>query len=80
MLALDPPRRLLYVASESGVLTTITTTAPAGRVTGRDMLGDNAHVVAVDPTTGESYFPLRTGPHGRPELLIETPNRLATGS
>jgi hypothetical protein len=80
VLALDPPRRLLYVASESGVLTTITTTAPAGRVTGRDMLGDNAHVVAVDPTTGESYFPLRTGPHSRPELLIEAPKRLAAGS
>jgi hypothetical protein len=73
VLALDPPRRLLYVASESGILTTINTTTRAGRVTGRDMLGDNAHIVAVDPSTGEAYFPLRTGPRGRPELLIETP-------
>jgi len=73
VLALDPPRRLLYVASESGILTTINTTTRAGRVTGRDMLGDNAHIVAVDPSTGEAYLPLRTGPRGRPELLIETP-------
>ena len=80
VLALDPPRRLLYVASESGVVTTINTTTPAGRVTGRDMLGDNAHIVAVDPTTGEAYFPLRTGPRGIPELLIEGPTRLAAGS
>jgi len=80
VLALDPPRRLLYVASESGVLTTITTAAPAGRVTGRDMLGDNAHIVAVDPTTGEAYFPMRTGPRGMPELLIEAPTALAAGS
>jgi DNA-binding beta-propeller fold protein YncE len=80
VLALDPPRRLLYVASESGVVTTINTTAPAGRVTGRGMLGNNAHVVAVDSTTDEAYFPLRTGPLGRPELLIEAPTRLADGS
>jgi len=80
VLALDPPRRLLYVASESGVLTTITTAAPAGRVTGRDMLGDNAHIVAVDPTTGAAYFPMRTGPRGMPELLIEAPTALAAGS
>jgi DNA-binding beta-propeller fold protein YncE len=80
VLALDPPRRLLYVASESGVVTTITTSAPAGRVTGRDTLGDNAHIVAVDPTTGEAYFPLRTGPGGVPELLVEAPTAWAAGS
>jgi len=80
VLALDTPRRLLYVASESGVVTTITTAAPTGRVTGRDMLGDNAHIVAVDPTNGEAYFPMRTGPRGIPELLIEAPTRLAAGS
>jgi DNA-binding beta-propeller fold protein YncE len=80
VLALDPPRHLLYVASEAGVVTTINTTTQTGRLTGRDLLGDNAHVVAVDPTTGEAYFPLRTGPRGLPELLIEAPTQLAGGS
>jgi DNA-binding beta-propeller fold protein YncE len=80
VLALDQPRQLLYVASESGVVTTINTGTPTGRLTGRDMLGDNAHVVAVDPTTGESYFPLRTGPRGIPGLLIEAPTQFAAGS
>lgn len=73
VLALDPARHLLYVAAESGVLTTIDTTPTGGRVTGRAALGDNAHVVVVDPTTGAAYFPLPSGPHGTPTLLITTP-------
>lgn len=80
VLALDASRGLLYVASESGVVTILATQTPAGRVTGRAVLGDNAHVVAVDPTTGETYFPMRTGPDGAPELRIETPTALAGGS
>jgi len=80
VLALDQSRQLLYVASESGVVTIIATATPTVRVTGRDMLGENAHVVAVDPTTGEAYFPLRTGPGGVPELLVEAPTALAGGS
>lgn len=74
VLALDPVRHLLYVAAESGVVTTIDTAAPAGRVTGRAWLGGNAHVVAVDPSTGEAYFPLPTGRNGRPELLVTSPS------
>lgn len=77
VLALDLTRRLLYVAAESGVVTLIDTTAtdraPGGRVLGRDRLADNAHVVAVDPTTGIAYFPLRSGLHGHPVLLLTTP-------
>jgi len=71
--ALDPARHLLYVAAESGVLTTIDTTPTGGRVTGRATLGDNAHVVVVDPTTGAAYFPLPHGRHDTPELLITQP-------
>lgn len=74
VLALDPVRHLLYVAAESGVVTTVDTAAPAGRVTGRAWLGGNAHVVAVDPSTGDAYFPLPTGRNGRPGLLITTPS------
>lgn len=74
VLALDPVRHLLYVAAESGVVTTVDTAAPAGRVTGRAWLGGDAHVVAVDPTTGEAYFPLMAGRKGKPELLVTLPS------
>lgn len=80
VLALDASRGLLYVASESGVVTILTTQPPAGRVTGRAFLGENAHVVTVDSTTGETYFPMRTGPGGVPELRVETPTAQAGGS
>jgi hypothetical protein len=73
VLALDPPHHVLYVTAESGVLTTIDTAAPAAQVTGRAEMGDNAHVVAVDPSTGLAYFPLPSGAHGTPELRIMTP-------
>ncbi|MGH9089267.1 MAG: YncE family protein [Acidimicrobiales bacterium] len=78
VLALDPARHLLYVAAESGVVTTVDTATPAGRVTGRAWLGDNAHVVAVDPITGKAYFPLLSGRNGKPELLVTTPIRART--
>jgi DNA-binding beta-propeller fold protein YncE len=69
VLALDPTRRLLYVAAESGIVTTLDIhTAPA-RVTGRAFLGDNAHVVAVDATSGLAFFPLLND-NGPPTLLI----------
>jgi len=72
VLAVDPPRQLLYVAAESGVLTTIDTRTPAGTITGRASLASGAHVVAVNPLAGEAYFPLPTVLHGRPGLLITT--------
>jgi DNA-binding beta-propeller fold protein YncE len=73
VLAVDPVRGILYVAAESGVLTTLNIqTKPAG-VTGRAQLGDNAHVVAVDPTNGHAYFPVLNS-HGQPTLLITEPN------
>lgn len=74
VLALDRARHLLYVAAESGVVTMVDTAAPAGRVIGRAWLGGDAHVVAVDPFTGEAYFPLPAGRHGEPELLITSPS------
>lgn len=73
VLALDPVRHLLYVAAESGVVTMVNTAAPAVRVIRRAWLGGDAHVVAVDPKTGEAYFPLPTGRHGKPDLLITSP-------
>jgi DNA-binding beta-propeller fold protein YncE len=73
VLAVDPARRLLYVAAESGDLTTVDLRPAAGRVTGRAHLADNAHVVAVDPATGRGYFPVPDTGAGHPGLLITTP-------
>jgi DNA-binding beta-propeller fold protein YncE len=73
VLAADPARGLLYVAAESGDVTTVDTRPAAGRVTGRAHLADNAHVVAVDPTTGRAYFPLPDTGAGHPGLLITAP-------
>jgi DNA-binding beta-propeller fold protein YncE len=73
VLAADPGRRLLYVAAESGDVTTVDIRPPAGRVTGRAHLADNAHVVAVDPTTGRAYFPVPDAGAGHPGLLITVP-------
>jgi hypothetical protein len=39
-------------------------------VTGSGDLADGAHVVAVDPGTHRSYFPIASGSGGQPELLI----------
>jgi len=62
------------VAAESGVVTTIDISPAAGRVTGRACLADNAHVVAVDPSTGRAYFPIRDAGHGHPGLIVTVPN------
>jgi hypothetical protein len=73
VLAADPDRGLLYVAAESGVLTSIDLRPSAGRVIGRAHLADDAHVVAVDLRTGRAYFPVPDAGNGRPGLLITTP-------
>lgn len=73
VLAVDESRGLLYVAAESGVVTTVDISTPAGRVTGRAHLADNAHVVAVDPSTGRAYFPLQDAGDGSPRLLVTEP-------
>ncbi len=73
VLAADATRGLLYVAAESGDVTTVDTHPGAGRVTGRAHLADNAHVVAVDQATGRAYFPVPDSGAGHPGLLITTP-------
>ena len=73
VLAADPDRGLLYVAAESGEVTTVDIRPAAGRVTGRAHLADGAHVVAVDRTTGRAYFPVPDAGDGRPGLLITEP-------
>jgi hypothetical protein len=44
------------------------------RVAGSDHLADGAHVVAVDPATHHSYYPIPSGSGGHPVLLERAPN------
>jgi DNA-binding beta-propeller fold protein YncE len=73
VLAADPDRGLLYVAAESGVVTTVDLGPPAPQVTGRARLAEGAHVVVVDRSTGRAYFPIPDVGEGRPGLLITEP-------
>lgn len=69
VLAYDPVAHRLYVAAESGWVTTLDNHQRQLTLTHREHLGEGAHVVAVDPTTGHSYYPLPSGPGGTPTLL-----------
>jgi YVTN family beta-propeller protein len=62
----------LYVAAESGIVSVFK--AESGQVSkvGEETVGPNAHVVAVDPGTHRSYFPLKSV-GGRPVLRIMSP-------
>jgi DNA-binding beta-propeller fold protein YncE len=73
VLAFDPSDGRLYVAAESGWLTVLDEHDRRLAVAGRAHLADGAHVVAVDPTSHRSFYPV---PHGRgsaPALLSFAP-------
>lgn len=72
VLAYDPGYRLLYVASESGVVSMFSATAAGLRELGRAKLAARAHTVAVDPATHRVYFPLEDE-GGMPVLRIMQP-------
>ena len=74
VLAFDPGMHRLYVAGEKGVVSVFA--ADNGSVTklGEGFLGDNAHVVAVDPRSHRAYFPLKDV-GGHPVLRIMQPDR-----
>ena len=74
MLAYDSAAHRLYVAAESGKLTTLDLRGHDVAVSGSGHLADNAHVVAVDPTTHRSYYPVAAGTGGRPALLEREPS------
>jgi DNA-binding beta-propeller fold protein YncE len=73
VLAFDPAAQRLYVAAESGWLSILTESDRHLTVTGSSHLADGAHVVAVDPGTHRSYFPVPSGANGRPVLLLYDP-------
>ena len=73
VLAYDPAASRLYVAAESGDLTILDNHAGHLTVTGRAHLADGAHVVAVNPGTHDSYYPIPDAPGGHPALLTYQP-------
>jgi DNA-binding beta-propeller fold protein YncE len=75
VLAYDPAQHRLYVAAESGWITTGDIRSRHLTVTGRAHLADGAHVVAVDPITHRSYYPIPHGATGHPALMTYEPLR-----
>ncbi|MES1247728.1 MAG: hypothetical protein ABUS54_08650, partial [Actinomycetota bacterium] len=73
VLAYDPGLRRLYVSAESGVVAVLVETGRTARLLGRAYLAPEAHTVAVDPSTHLVYFPLQSGSHGGPQLLVLRP-------
>ena len=59
VLAFDPSRHRLYVASESGVVSVFGVNGVDVRKLWQGYVGDDAHSVAVDPNTGLLYLPIR---------------------
>jgi DNA-binding beta-propeller fold protein YncE len=69
VMALDPQRKLLYVAGERGVLSLFQIGDHGLKKLGEGFVGENAHTVSVDPETGLVYLPLRNV-NGHPALRI----------
>jgi len=72
VLAFDHGRKLLYVASESGVVSLFNVESANVTKRGEGLLGPHAHVVAVDPDTHYAYFPLMNF-GGRAVMRIMSP-------
>jgi len=72
VLAYDPGLRRLYVSSESGVVSVFQADDNKVAKLWQGFLADNAHTVAVDPTTHRIYFPLRNV-GGRAVLRVMAP-------
>lgn len=69
VLAFDTASRTLYVAAEAGVVSMFSVKDAEAKKIGEGRLGPNAHVVAVDPLTHRTYFPLKNV-DGRPVLRV----------
>ncbi len=69
VLALDPVRQILYVASESGVVSVFTVGSGKPVRVWQGWVGPDAHSVVVDSASGLTYFPL-ANVHGHPVLRV----------
>ena len=70
VLAFDRRAGRLYVAAESGWVTVLQRHGHRLRVIYSNYLANDAHVVAVDPATGRSYFPVLSASGGHPAVLV----------
>lgn len=73
VLDFDQQSRRLYVAAESGWVSVFDEHDRHLQVVGNGYLAADAHVVAVDPVTHRTYFPIPDSLDGHPALLVETP-------
>ena len=73
VLAFDPGLHLLYVASESGVVTVFRETRRGLEKLGEGFVAEGAHTVAVDPKTHRVYLPL-PNIGGKPVLRVMRPS------
>ena len=74
VLAIDPGLKRLYVASESGNLSSFDIANPRAPVAlGDSLIGPHAHSVAVDPVTHRLFLPL-ADLQGRSVMRIVSPN------
>lgn len=74
VMAFDAALHYLYVASEAGLVSVYGVESTRVTKLGDVPIGHNAHVVAVDPATHQSYFPLNDV-GGRTALRIMEPAR-----
>jgi DNA-binding beta-propeller fold protein YncE len=78
VMAIDPGLGWLYVAAESGDLVVFDIGKPGLVTIDQEHPGDNAHSVAVDPATHRVFFPLMSGPNGKPVMRIMQPKLSAS--
>ncbi|HEX8795812.1 MAG TPA: hypothetical protein VF765_32905 [Polyangiaceae bacterium] len=79
VMAIDPGLGWLYVAAESGDLVVFDIGKPGLVTIDQEHPGDNSHSVAVDPTTHRVFFPLMSGPNGKPVMRIMQPKLVPGG-
>jgi YVTN family beta-propeller protein len=72
VLAYDPEKSWLYVSGESGVVSIFQVKDAGVDKVGQAFLANNAHVVAVEPSSHRSFFPLRDA-GGKSVLRVMTP-------
>jgi YVTN family beta-propeller protein len=69
VLAFDTASQSLYVAGEAGIVSMFSVTNAGVKKIGEGRIGPNAHVVAVDPMSHRTYFPLKNV-GGQPVLRV----------
>lgn len=73
VLAFDDALRLLYVASESGVVTVFEQQGKRLQKRGESVVARRAHTVALDPETHRVYFPIENlGGHATMRIMEPT--------